>query len=91
MDFETYQFRGITGFILAVLMVILSPVILGWGAAMDIMGEMERQENRTLAPKEKLVFYGLGVYAVLCAIAGICASGYGLFVLVSWLASTMSS
>lgn len=91
MDFEDYQFKGLTGYFLALFLVIFSPVIMAWGAAMDIMNQCQEEEGRILYPNEQLIFYCLGVYAASASLLGIVALGYLVFFLVSWSASMISS
>lgn len=91
MDFEDHHFQGLSGYFLSLFLVIFCPVIMAWGAAMDIMAQYQQEENRILEPKEQIVFYVVGVYAVSVTLLGLAALGYVVFVLVSWSASIMSS
>jgi len=90
MDSDDDQFKGIIGYIQAGLLLFVSPVILTWASIEWLMREMEEQERRRLFPKEKMIFYAMGVYLSLVSTIGLCVFFYAFFEGVSWLASMMS-
>lgn len=84
-----HEFNGIIGFFIIIMLLISSPMMMAWGAAMEIMSVME-QENRIRNPSDKVIFYCLGVYAVLVSMTGLVTIYMLLFLLVSWSASMIS-